>query len=72
MSTEELITAENCNDYCIEMQKYVSKETSYGQAAAWTTVFNFCIQNGMPKTKAIVSGIERVISFIGTLVDNQK
>lgn len=62
----EKITKENC-------QKLSSKAAigiSTDQAKCWSTVFNYCLQNGMEiNCDGKNSGIERVIGFLEELTN---
>lgn len=60
------ITVENCREMLPQFQDGVNIEE---KAAAWSTVHEFCYQNGMTNaTEPTNSGIENVIHFINELL----
>ena len=66
---DKIITKENCDDVCKELESDGGLST--GKIGAWRTVHYFCCQNGMDNHTG-KSGIESVIIFIQSLIDNQK
>lgn len=68
MSTK--ITPNNCNSMEV-LNEYSEPVNTSEKSAAWHVIYNFCLQNGMPKSIS-GSGLERVISFIDSLANNQK
>jgi hypothetical protein len=70
MSTK--ITPSNCIDLQSEEMYTQMPGTIAGKAAAWSVVYNFCLQNGMEKLPQPASGIETVITFIDNLLKDKK
>ena len=68
------ITPQNCNDILDRYKLFIDLDiTGKDQAAAWLTVYNFCLQNGMiQKFEKSSSGIKDVISFINKLLTLSK
>jgi hypothetical protein len=63
--TAQKITVENCR-YIVK-DKFVRRQAMEGQARAWQTVFDYCVQNGLDvRQDEDLSGIEKVIKFIET------
>lgn len=65
------ITPENCNILVHEyMQDDFFGDKTY-RSAAWSLIYNFCLQHGMEKLPYPSSGIETVITFIDNLIKNK-
>lgn len=63
-----IITTDNCANILNAFIEGSDKDTT-GKVAAWRMVYHFCEQNGM-KREAACSGIQSVINFIQTLINN--
>lgn len=69
MST--IITPENCGTPEV-LQEYADYTNAEQKAAAWSTLWNYCKQNGMQKLPHPSSGIETVITFIDNLIKDKQ
>lgn len=61
----EKITSLNCTEYANKQEIVGDVE---GKSQCWSTVFNFCVQNGMPEIIEKHNGIERVILFLESYI----
>jgi hypothetical protein len=73
---ENIITPENCRELLIKIsdtkrprsptEVFDTHLSFVAKAAAWSVVYNFCVQHGMETTELNQSGIERVITFLNS------